>query len=54
MADLERDSGAARRRRERRLRSWLKHEQQTVRTVLAETFHHSSAAFPPEFKEEWV
>ena len=22
--------------------------------VLAETFHHSSAPFPPKFKEEWV
>ena len=50
----ERASGAARRWRERRLRSWLKHERQTVRMVLAETFHHSSAPFPPKFKEEWV
>ena len=54
MSDVERASGAARRRRERRLRSWLKHERQTVRMVLAETFHHSSAPFPPKFKEEWV
>ena len=54
MADVERVTGAARRRRERRLRSWLKHERQTVRMVLAETFHHSSAPFPPKFKEEWV
>ena len=39
MSDVERASGAARRRRERRLRSWLKHERQTVRmlsTVSAE------------------
>ena len=43
----ERASGAAKRRRERQLRSWLKHERQTVRMVLAETFHHSSAPFPP-------
>ena len=50
----KRVSGAARRRRERRLRSWLKHERQTVRMVLAETFHHSSAPFPPKLKEEWV
>ena len=42
----ERETGAA--------RSWLKHERQTVRMVLAETFHHSSAQFPPKFKEEWV
>ena len=54
MSDVERASGAARRRRERRLRSWLKHERQTVRMVLAETFHHSSAPSPPKFKEEWV
>ena len=32
MADVERDCGAAKRRRERRLRSWLKHERQTVLT----------------------
>ena len=38
----------------RRLRSWLKHERQTVCMVLAETFHNSSASFPPKFKEEWV
>ena len=52
--DGERVTGAARRRRERPLRSWLKHERQTVRMVLAETFHHSSAVFPPEFKKEWA
>ena len=54
MSDVERASGAARRRRERRLRLWLKHERQTVRMVLPETFHHSTAPFPPKFKEEWV
>ena len=53
MSDVERVSGAMR-RRQRRLRSWLKHERQTVRTVLAETFHHSSAPFPPKFMEELV
>ena len=42
----ERDSGAAKRRRERRLRSWLKHEQQTVRMALAEALHHSSGTTP--------
>ena len=46
--------GAAKRWRERRLRSWLKHERQTVRMVLAETLHHSSEHFPPMFKEELV
>ena len=47
-------TGAAARRRGRRLRSWLRHERQTVAMVLAEIFHHSSALFPPKFKEEWV
>ena len=42
----ERDSGAAKRRRERRLRSWLKHERQTVRMALAEALHHSSGTTP--------
>ena len=54
MTNVERVSGASVRRRERRLRSWLKHERQTVRMVLAETFHHSSAPFETKFKEEWV
>ena len=34
--------GAARRRRERRLRSWLKHERQSVAMGLSEYKHHSS------------
>ena len=34
--------GAARRRRERRLRSWLKHERQSVAMSLSEYKHHSS------------
>ena len=33
--------GAAKRRRQRRLRSWLRHEQQTVAAVLATVSHHS-------------
>ena len=39
MAD--RASGAAWRRRQRRLRSWWRHEQQTVAAVLATLTHHS-------------
>ena len=35
-------SGAAWRRRERRLRSMLRHEQQTVRMALAAALHHSA------------
>ena len=35
-------SGSARRRRERRLRSWLRHERMTVRMELAAGLHHSS------------
>ena len=34
--------GAAQRRRERRLRSWYRHEQQTVRMALAAYTHHSA------------
>ena len=41
-------SGAARRRRERRLRSMLRHEQQTVRMALAAALHHSAG---PEVKK---
>ena len=35
-------TGAARRRRERRLRSMLRHEQQTVRIALAADLNHSA------------
>ena len=38
----ERDGGSARRRRERRLRSFLRHERMTVRMELAAALHHSS------------
>ena len=34
--------GAAQRRRQRRLRSWLRHERMTVAMALAESTHHSS------------
>ena len=39
--DVERASGAEWRRRQRRLRSWWRHEQQTVAAVLATVTHHS-------------
>ena len=44
MAFVARDTGssAARRRRECRLRSWLRHERMTVRMELAAALHHSS------------
>ena len=35
-------TGSARRRRERQLRSWLRHERMTVRMELAAALHHSS------------
>ena len=38
----EGDVGSARRRRERRLRSFLRHERMTVRMELAAALHHSS------------
>ena len=38
----ERASGtSARRRRERRLRSWAKHERMSIAVALAENYHHS-------------
>ena len=37
----ERDAGFARRRRERRLRSWLRHERMTVAAELSEALHHN-------------
>ena len=40
MADVAR-TGAARRRRERRLRSWLRHERLTVAAELSAALHHS-------------
>ena len=35
-------TGAAQRRRQRRLRSWLRHERMTVAMALTERTHHSS------------
>ena len=35
-------TGAAKRRRQRRLRSWLRHERMTVAMALAEVTHHSA------------
>ena len=37
-----REVGSARRRRERRLWSWLRHERMTVAAALAEALHHSA------------
>ena len=41
MADVE-HAGAAKRRRERRLRQWLRHERMTVAMAVAEATHHSA------------
>ena len=41
-ADRAHGTGSARRRRERQLRSWLRHERMTVRMELAAALHHSS------------
>ena len=56
MAD--RVSGAAWRRRQCRLRSWWRHEQQTVAAVLAMVTHHShskagAANAAPAGTEDW-
>ena len=45
VAMCERD-GAAKRRRERPLRSWAKHERQTVAMALAEVLHHPAPRRP--------
>ena len=42
MAGGDDGEGAARRRRQRRVRSWLKHERQSVAMALAEYTHHAS------------
>ena len=42
--DAERATGAAFRRRQRRLRSWLRHERQSVAMELAAALHHSRDA----------
>ena len=39
-------AGSARRRRERRLRSWWRHERMTVAAELAVAFHHSRGVGP--------
>ena len=41
MADVE-HAGAAKRRRERRLRQWHRHERMTVAMAVAEATHHSA------------
>ena len=43
---------SARRRRERRLRSWLRHERMTVAMALAEKLHHSAYRTHLPKKEE--
>ena len=55
--DMDVERGAAWRRRQRRLRSWWRHEQQTVAAVLATVTHHShskvgTAYDAPEGPEE--
>ena len=46
-------SGAAQRRRQRRLRSWLRHERMTVAMALAERTHHSSRGQTIARAGEW-
>ena len=41
-------AGAARRRRERRLRSWLQHDQLSVRAAAVSALHHSRDAGPAQ------
>ena len=46
--DGERGSGAALRRRERRLRAWQRHVRTAVQLALAEKFHHSANKVEPD------
>ena len=50
-AHVERVTGSARRRRERRLRSMLRHERMSVAMALAERLHHSACRSVPLRKE---
>ena len=45
-------SGSAKRRRERRLRSMLRHERQSIAMALAERLHHSANVTDLKHKEE--
>ena len=45
MMDVDRATGAAKRRRDRRLRSWWRHEAQSVAAALTTACHHSAG--PP-------
>ena len=40
--DADRATGSARRRRERRLRSWWRHERMSIAAALVEATHHSA------------
>ena len=45
-------AGSAKRRRERRLRSWWRHERMSIACTLAEALHHSSGS--PEYDRRRV
>ena len=49
MADVAR-TGAAKRRRERRLRSWWRHEAQSVQAAVVSALHHSRDVGPATYK----
>ena len=44
--DVDRATGAAKRRRERRLRSWWRHEAQSVQAAVVSALHHSRDVGP--------
>ena len=46
MSGVDGASGAAKRRRERRQRSWLRHEQLSVKMALSAALHHSRGVGP--------
>ena len=46
MMDVDRATGAGKRRRERRLRSWWRHEAQSVQAAVVSAMHHSRDVGP--------
>ena len=49
MAARDVGTSAAKRRRERRLRSWWRHERMSIAAALAEALHHSSGTWPSKY-----
>ena len=53
MMYVDRATGAAKRRRERRLRSWWRHEAQSVQAAVVSALHHSRDVEPAKYEALW-